>query len=288
MTARPRRPAHREVLQRPQAGQRRRPGARAISAEPGGREPVEVAPTSRARRQARRDEVERDAGDGEPEDASGRAARAAARPRRARSRARRRRAPRSRARAGRRPGSSARSLRTRRVTADHPVRVTSRHPGAGRPPSRTPSTESADPVADQLRADHEAQHGHDRRVVGAHPRLQLVEDAAARARRAGSRSPTGSAGAERRPRAMNTASAIASSPVSSPAWAIAAAAPTVSSRFFGLTRRERRRDGERAGGRERVDRPHPRGQVGLRRPRAAAPRHCLDGHEHRAAGRARS
>ena len=34
----------------------------------------------------------------------------------------------------------------------------------------------ADRVADQLRAEHEQQHGHDRRVVRGHPRLHLVED----------------------------------------------------------------------------------------------------------------
>ncbi len=33
-----------------------------------------------------------------------------------------------------------------------------------------------DRVTDQLRSEHEQQHGHDRRVVGCHPRLQLVED----------------------------------------------------------------------------------------------------------------
>src|SRR3954452_6427521 len=38
------------------------------------------------------------------------------------------------------------------------------------------SAKAADAVADQLGADDQQQHGHDRRVVEAHPRLQLLEE----------------------------------------------------------------------------------------------------------------
>jgi hypothetical protein len=64
----PRRAAHGEILKRPQAGERQRLQT-GHGGQPAGRQLVEVVPGAEDVDQARRDEVERDAGHREPEHA---------------------------------------------------------------------------------------------------------------------------------------------------------------------------------------------------------------------------
>ena len=125
------------------------------------------------------------------------------------------------------------------------------------PPRRGSAGEPADAVADQLRADHQAEHGHDRGVIGRpSTSLSSVEDAGWLDRPSRSRSRPGCP--DRGCRSPRTPRARAPDPrCSTPVWAIAAAAPTVSRRFFGLTADSASAIAAERAGREAVDRLHP-------------------------------